>query len=142
MSSLGGGGWVLKEIWSMSLNNPCFFFEGFPYILLVTLWIDKKALNLVKIISIVLKMSTKPESHVRALNIFIFAFQNFQLVLSNFHNLILLRFVKIHWKLVIKKVSSVLQISPQQKLGSLWNFIWWPIIILEAKVLNFMKIRA
>ena len=25
MSSFGGGGWVLKEIWSMSLNNPFFF---------------------------------------------------------------------------------------------------------------------
>ena len=25
MSFLGGGGWVLKEIWSMSLNNPVFF---------------------------------------------------------------------------------------------------------------------
>ena len=24
-SSFGGGGWVLKEIWSMSLNNPLFF---------------------------------------------------------------------------------------------------------------------
>ena len=25
MSFFGGGGWVLKEIWSMSLNNPFFF---------------------------------------------------------------------------------------------------------------------
>ena len=29
MSFFGGGGWVLKEIWSMSLNNP-FFFYPFP----------------------------------------------------------------------------------------------------------------
>ena len=28
MSTLGGDGWVLKEIWSMSLNNP--FFYVFP----------------------------------------------------------------------------------------------------------------
>ena len=31
MSFFGGGGWVLKEIWSMSLNNPFFFLAPFPY---------------------------------------------------------------------------------------------------------------
>ena len=37
-------------------------------------------------------------------------------------------------------VSIVLQISRQRKLGSSWNFMWWSIIILSAKVSNNMEI--
>ena len=33
-----------------------------------------------------------------------------------------------------------MQISPQRKRGSSWNFIWWSIIVLWAYVSNFMKI--
>ena len=32
----------------------------------------------------------------------------------------------------IQKVNIVLQISPQRKLASLWNFMWWSISILWA----------
>ena len=82
------------------------------------------------------------------LDILIYCFQKFQQVSYNFHRLVYWRgFIMNICENILKikdwtNISIVLQISPQQKLRSSWNFMWWWITILWGYILNFIKIRA
>ena len=66
---------------------------------------------------------------------------SFQKILSSFSNFPPWKTLEVgNWKdgkdsekESIHKVNIVFQLSPQRKLGSFWNFMWWSITILWTK---------